>query len=428
MSSEALLSRELQYSRFQLENGLTVILHEDRRLPLVAVNLWYIVGSKDEPAGRSGFAHLFEHLMFMGTEAVPYPGFDSIMESSGGSNNASTSSDRTNYFESGPSHLLETFLYLEADRMAALGKFMDQSKLDTQRGVVRNERRQSYENRPYGKAFLEIPRLLYPKGHPYHHPVIGSHEDLEAATVEDVKGFFQDFYDPGNATLAIAGDIDPARARSLVEKHFGRMPRGPAPPRKPPQPPPRLQGTVRFQVEDAVELPLSVFVWHSPAVYAEGDADLDVLATVIAGGKSSRLYATLVYEKKTAQEVAAYQSSRLLGSELRILVHARPGSSQDEIEAEVDREIERLRADGPTQREVDRARNRIETSFWQGLQSVSERADLLNTYQFHFGDPGAIGRDRARYDAVTPETVRRWARDVLDPGSRLILRVIPRKE
>jgi len=305
---------------------------------------------------------------------------------------------------------------------------MDQEKLDTQRGVVRNERRQSYENRPYGKAFLEIPRLLYPPDHPYHHPVIGSHQDLEAATVEDVKDFFEDFYDPGNATLAIAGDIDPARARSLVEKHFGRMPGGPASPRKAPRSPPRLQGTVRHQVEDAVELPLSVFVWHSPAVYAEGDADLDVLATVLAGGKSSRLYETLVYEKKTAQEVAAYQASRLLGSELRILVHARPGSSQDEIEAEVDRQIERLRTDGPTQREVDRARNRIETSFWQGLQSVSERADLLNTYQFHFGDPGAIGRDRARYDAVTPETVRRWAREVLDPGSRLILRVVPRKE
>ena len=426
-TQQTLLTQEIPFTRYELPNGLTVILHEDHRLPLVSANIWYYVGSKDEPPGRSGFAHLFEHLMFMGTNKVPYPQFDLTMETSGAWNNATTSEDRTTYFETGPRHLLDTFLFLESDRMASLGDSMTQEKLDAQRDVVRNERRQSYENRPYGKAYLEIPERLYPKGHPYHEPIIGSHEDLERATVEDVKDFFRKFYFPRNASLAIVGDFEPAAARELVARHFGPLPSLPPAPRKQDIPQPRLDGIVRVTLTDTVELPLSIFVWHSPPAYQGGDADLDVVATILGGGKASRLYKALVYEKKLAQEVMVFQGSRYLGSEFHVAAYARPGVSQDELEAEVDKEVARVCAEGLELREVERARNRIDTSFWGRTQSLPEKADLLNAYQFHFGDPGAIGKDRARYERVTPESAKRWAKQILEPDSRLILRVVPQK-
>jgi len=433
MQSLPVKAQEILFKRYQLPNGLTVILHEDHRLPLVSVNLWYYVGAKDEPRGRSGFAHLFEHLMFMGTEKIPYPQFDVAMEKFGGSNNATTSRDRTNYFETGPKNLLETFLVLEADRMAALGASMTQEKLDAQRKVVRNERRQSYETRPYGKAYLEIPGRIYPEAHPYHNPVIGSHTDLERATVEDVKEFFKHFYYPHNATLVVAGDFDPAEARKLVEKYFGVLSFGSSaslPERKAASkvPAARIQGTLRATIPDSVELPLSIFVWHSPAFYKDGDADMDILASIVGGGKSSRLYRSLVYDKKLAQDVSAYQSSGYLGSEFHLHAYARPGVSQDEIEREIEGEIERLKKEGPTQREVERARNTIETSFWKTIESLGKRADLLNQYEFYYNDPGAIAKDRARYEAVTPASVQKWAQEALKADARLILRVVPKPD
>jgi len=426
--TSALLPQEIPFTRFELPNGLKVILLEDHRLPLVSVNLWYYVGSKDEPRGRSGFAHLFEHLMFMGTEKVPYPEFDVIMEKSGGSNNATTSQDRTNYFETGPRELLETFIFLEADRMASLGDAMTAEKLEAQRKVVRNERRQSYENRPYGQAHLVVPERIYPKGHPYHNPVIGSHEDLEAATVDDVKDFFSKFYVPRNASLVIAGDFDPAEARRLVEKHFGPIADRPPATRVTAAPPSRIQGAQKVELKDSVELPLSQYVWRSPAAFKDGDAELDILAGVLGAGKSSRLYKSLVYEKELAQEVEVYQASSYLESEFHILAYARPEASQDAIEAEIEREIERLKAEGPTASEVERAKNKLETAFWKGLEGLGERADRLNRYQFYFDDPGALARDRARYNAVTPESVKKWAGEVLKTDSRLLLRVVPNKK
>lgn len=417
----------IPHTRYELHNGLTVIFHEDRRLPLVAVNLWYYVGSKDEPPGRSGFAHLFEHLMFMGTEEVPQGEFDNRIEGKGGSNNASTTTDRTNYFEWGPKELLDTFLFLEADRMAGLGAAISQEKLDTQRDVVRDERRQRFENQPYGKVGLEIPKKIYPLGHPYQHTVIGSHEDLQNATLDDVKEFFSAYYFPHNASLVIAGDFDRRGARRLVEEYFGPL-RIRAPLERPEPPEPKIEGTLRITLTDAVELPLLGFVWHSPAFFKPGDAEMDILGEILGGGKSSRLYRTLVYEKKLAQNVRVFQASRFLGSEFRILVFGRPGVSLDEIEAEVDRELERLRSQGPSQREVDRARNGIESLFWRGVESVRDRADLLNRYQFYFGDPGSIARDRMRYDDVTPASVTAWANRILKPDARLIVRVLPKRE
>ena len=426
--------QEIAFQRYSLPNGLTVILHEDHRLPRVAINLWYYVGSKDEAVGRSGFAHLFEHLMFMGTKKVPVGQFDTIMEGAGGSNNATTSTDRTNYFESGPRELLELFLFLEADRMTGLSSAMTIDKLNIQRGVVRNERRQSYENRPYGKMWLEIPPLMFPSGHPYHHSVIGSHEDLESAAVKDVVEFFKDFYFPANASLVIAGDFDPREARALVAKYFGAIPRRPAIKRKAPAKP-VLEGVVRKTITDAVELPLACFVWHSPAFYKEGDADMDILANSLAGGKSSRLYRRLVYEKKLAQDVSAFQSSSLLGSEFYIQVYALPGADAREnlerlgkIEQEIDAVIGELQAQGATRREIERARNSAESSFWSDLESLEEKADLLNRYLFHFGNPGAIGADLARYSKITPQSTAAWAKKILAPGARLILHVLPEEK
>lgn len=427
-------AQKIAFERYTLDNGLTVILHEDHRLPRVAVNLWYYVGSKDEPKGRSGFAHLFEHLMFMGTKNVPIGQFDNIMEGAGGSNNATTSSDRTNYFESGPRELLELFLFLEADRMTGLSRAMTLEKLDTQRGVVRNERRQSYENRPYGQLWLEIPALIYPAGHPYHHPVIGSHTDLENAAVSDVIDFFDGFYFPANASLAIAGDFDPGEARALVKKYFGAIPRREKITRgKPPLP--TIEGTLRKTLTDAVELPLACFVWHSPAFYSEGDADMDIIADALAGGKSSRLYRRLVYDKKLAQDVSAYQSSSLLGSKFIIQVFALPGAGTKEnlarlgaIEREVDAVVAGLQEDGVTGREIGRARNSTESAFWSDLESLEEKADLLNRYLFHFGNPGAIERDLGRYSKITAGSTSAWAKKVLKPNGRLILHVLPEEK
>jgi len=432
-SSPGVHAQEVPFTKFQLPNGLTVILHEDHSTPLVTLNLWYHVGSKDEPPGRSGFAHLFEHLMFKGTDKFPSGTFDKLIEEAGGSNNATTSTDRTNYFESGPRELLETFIELEADRMEAVGRCMTMEKLDGEspekpgeRQVVRNERRQRYENRPYGMADLAIPKQIYPEGHPYREPVIGSHEELEAATVDDVKDFFEKFYFARNATLVLAGDFDSAEARRLVEANFGPLATRPPLERVKPAPP-RIEQPVRLDLTDRVGLPLVTIVWHSPAILTPGDADMDILASALSDGKSSRLYRSLVYEKKLAQDIRVYQMSMHLSSQFRIYAFARPGVDLDELEAAIDAEIEKLQADGPTEREIARARNKFERLFWNSVQSLSDRADLLNRYQFHLNDPNGIARDLGRYEAITPASAKKWAEKVLTKSSRLILRVLPEK-
>ncbi len=415
---------EIRFTRERLANGLTVILHQDRRVPLVTVNLWYHVGSKDEARGRSGFAHLFEHLMFMGTGRVPTGEFDRLVEGGGGSNNASTSQDRTNYFEEGPSHLLPLFLYLEADRMESFGHAIDREKLDTQRRVVQNERRQSYENRPYGKAFLEKGPLLYPEGHPYREPVIGSHGDLDNATVRDVKDFFARFYVPANASLVVAGDFESAPTLALIKDYFGKIPAGQA--AKPPASAPAvLDKVLRKTFTDRVQLPRVGFIYHSPAVYAQGDADLDIAAAVLGHGKSSRLYRTLVYEKKVAQDISATQVSSQLGSLFEVHATARPGQDLDALERAMEEVLDGLVAAPITKEELDRARSGYEVDFWERVESLAGRADLLNQYESHFGDPGALARDLGRYYQVTPESVREWASKVVRPGARLILRVVP---
>lgn len=414
----------LHHETYLLANGLRVILHEDHALPTATVNLWYYVGAKDEPPGRSGFAHLFEHLMFMGTERVPGNQFDILMESAGGSNNASTSFDRTNYFDSGPSSLLPTLLWLEADRMEAFGKAMTQQKLDLQRDVVRNERRQSYEIAPYGTAELATWENMFPRGHPYRLGVIGSHEDIQAATVQDVKDFFTRFYVPNNASLVVAGDFDPAEIKPLIERLFGSIPRGEDPSRNV-VPPVVLPAPRRITVTDGnVELPRISFVWHSPAFFAPGDAEMDVLASVLSAGRDSRLYRRLVHEQQTAVAVSAYQQSMALGSLFQIEVTAAPGTDLDALEASARQVLAGLLEEGPKAEELFRTRNRILSQRLTSLQALSERADSLNEYQFWFGQPDGLQRDLARYDAPQ-EQVREWGRRVLGTPNHLTVRVVP---
>ncbi|HEY3357426.1 MAG TPA: pitrilysin family protein [Polyangia bacterium] len=416
----------LPYTKYQLPNGLTVILHEDHALPIVAVNLLYRVGSKDEQPGRTGFAHLFEHLMFMGSKHVPGNAIDMIMEAAGGWNNASTGEDNTTYIDVGPQNLLETLLWIEADRLATLDAVTTLKQLDLQRDVVRNERRQSYENRPYGRAALLIPRLMFPKGHPYHWPVIGSHEDLEAATVGDVQGFFRRFYVPGNAQLVVAGDIKPAQVKQWVERYFGWLPRAEEPAHAQPQPV-ALAKPVTRAIKDRVQLPRLYYVYHSPAAYQPGDAEMDLVARVLAAGKNSRLYKTLVYDQQIAQDVSAFQESHRLGSLFYIVVTAKPKKSLAEIAKVVDAEIARVRQAPPTARELERARNGIEMSFFQSLEKLDRRADTLNGYEYFYGDPGAMTRDLGRYRAATPQALHRLATETLRPEARLVLKVEPGK-
>jgi zinc protease len=411
---------------FQLDNGLQVVLHVDRRLPQVAVNVWYHVGSREEPLGRSGFAHLFEHLMFMGTERVPGSQFDEIMEGGGGQNNASTDFDRTNYFSWGPAGLLPTLLWLEADRMEGVGAAMTQEKLDLQRDVVRNERREAYDNAPYGPSQLRLLEELFPHGHPYHFHVIGSHEDLLAATVEDVKSFFSTFYVPNNATLVVAGDFDRAEVKALIVRLFGSLPRGAPIPRRLADPV-SLEQQKRVTLHDDVQLPRLTLAWHSPPFYAEGDAEMDVLAGILGEGRKSRLYERLVHEAKVAVDVSAWQWSLRLGSVFGVEVTAAPGVDPEALEAAVEEEIQRLRNQDVRPEEIERVRNRIETDTVAHLQSLREVADRMNQYAAYLGHPDRLGWDLARYRRVAPDGLRAWARQVL-ARERLVLWVHPRPE
>jgi predicted Zn-dependent peptidase len=421
-------SLDLPYEQSKLPNGLTVIIHEDHLLPQVATNIIYRVGSKDEQAGRTGFAHLFEHLMFMGTRRAPSKAFDEWMEAAGGSNNAWTSSDFTDYHELGPATLLPLFLWLEADRLETLGREIDQPKLDLQRDVVRNERRQTIENRPYGKVELRLPELMYPDSHPYHHPVIGSHADLEAAGVKDVRSFFDQHYVPANAALVIAGDVRAAEAKELAQRYFGFIPSPPpesAANQPKPLPIPKLDKVVRETIEDHVEMTKIVMAFHSPAHFEPGDAELDLLGSILSSGKTSRLYKSLVYEKALAQSVSAVQESSVLSSIFTVEIMVRPGVSPDTVEKATDALLADVIAKPPTNEELQRAKNQIAFDFVDHLQSIAARARLLNMYWGEKGDPGYVNKDLARYEQSTREGVLAQAQKTITLNGRVVLRVVP---
>ena len=417
----------IPFTKYTLPNGLTVILHEDHALPLVAVNTMVRVGSRFEEPKRTGFAHLFEHLMFMGTRRVPTKMFDAWMEAEGGSNNAWTSEDRTDYFSVGPAHALKLLLWLDADRFAALADDMSLEKLDAQREVVRNERRQTSENEPYGKVELRLPELMYPEGHPYHHPVIGSHADLEAAQVTDVVSFFKRWYAPNNASLVVAGDFDTEQVKGWIATYFGGIPKVELK-AAPEVPAAKLTKVVRETIEDNVKLPKVLMAWHSPAQFAKGDAELDLLSTVLDSGKASRLYKALVYDKALAQEVSASQQSGEMGSRFVVEAIARPGVSPEKLEKAMDAELEKIRKSEVSSAELTRAQNQYEMAFFSQLQSVMRRASLLNSYETWKGDPGYLEQDLGRYRTATPAAMLEIAKATLDPKARVILHVVPKKE
>ncbi len=418
----------IAYSRYQLANGLDVVLHVDHSTPTVSVNCWYRVGSSSELPGRTGLAHLFEHLMFMGSPHVPEGKFDQWLEAAGGDNNASTAEDRTNYYEDVPSNALELPLFLDSDRMGFLVDAMTPQKVDLQRAVVKNERRQSYENRPYGMAGIILSECLYPPGHPYHSPVIGSQEDLSNATYDDIVAFFRKYYTPNNACLVIAGDIDTTAAKADVKKWFGEIPRGPAvqPVVSPFPAIPEERDTV---YEDEVQLPRLYMAWISPPMFAKGDADLDMLASILTNGKGSRLYKRLVYDLQIAQDVVSYQGSRKLASTFMIIATARPGHTLSELKTEIQKAIDSLKRTPPSRYELERAVNQYEAAFYRRLEVVGGFggiADQMNSYLFYAGTPDYFNQDLARYKNLHVEDIQSAATTILLDNHRLVLSIVPK--
>lgn len=406
-----------------LENGLTLIIHEDHGAPIVTTNVWYHVGSGDELPGRTGFAHLFEHLMFMGSEHAPYPEFDRLLEAAGANNNGSTTVDRTNYYENGPANALPLMLWLEADRMGWMLPTMDADKVDAQREIVKNERRQSYENQPYGLVGDYLPKLLYPADHPYSWPVIGSMADLSAASLDDVKDFFRRYYAPNNATIVVAGAVDAAEVRAIVRKYFAEIPRGPEIDRPTP-PQPTLRADTSLVLEDRVQLPRLYYVFPTVKAWADDDAALDITAYILSGSKNSRLTQTMVYDQQVASNVSARQSGKRLAGDFSIVATARPGHALPALQTIIDAELARLVATGPTARELDQAKNSIEAGFLSGIESVGRKADQLNAYYYQLGTADAFQRDLDRYRAVTAADIQRVVRTYLT-GPRAIISVVP---
>lgn len=412
--------------QYTLKNGLTVMLSEDHGLPSVATHLVYLVGSGHETKGRTGFAHLFEHLMFQGSKHYDQEYFTPF-EPIGARTNGTTSSDRTVYYEQVPSQFAELTLWMESDRLRSLLPVLTQEKLDNQRDVVKNERRQRYEVTPYGMAWWYMDEALYPEGHPYHHSTIGSHEDLSAATLEDVHAFFRRYYVPKNAGLVIVGDFQTETMKGLIEKYFGDIPPGEAAPTPKNEPAP--DRTARhWVIEDDVQLPRVYFAWTSPALFEKGDAELDLFSHVLSDGKSSRLFQSLVYERKLAKDVQAFQVSQKIGGMYVISATAAPETPLDELARAIEEETKRALAAPPTEVELTRARNNYKKGFYQNLESYASRASLFGTYFLHTGRGDYVDVDYGRYETATAAGVLSQAKKTVLFDSAVRLDFIPGKK
>jgi zinc protease len=415
------------FSDERLPNGLRLIVSEDHLAPLVAVNVWYNVGSKHEVAGKTGFAHLFEHVMFQGSAHVGKAEHMALVQAAGGTLNGTTWLDRTNYFETMPSHQLELALWLEADRMATLLDALNQENLDNQREVVKNEKRSSYDNRPYGAWFHKLQEHLFPADHPYHHPTIGSMEDLDAASLEDVAAFFRTYYAPNNAVLSVVGDVDPVQVRAWVDRLFGSIPPNPSiPPLPSTALPPILGKESREVVEDRVPLPRLFFGFRAPVIGDRRFEALEVASQILAGGKGSRLYRRLVREEKLAQDVAFFALGLIDGGSIASgQATVRPGVENHVLEAAFEEELGRLGKEPVTDDELARARALIETYELEALQRTDERADRLSMFATLLDDPDMINRQLGRYLAVTAEDIRSAAAEFLGPDNRAVITYVP---
>ncbi len=424
---------KIQFEKYTLPNGLQVILHVDKKLPVVHVNQWFHVGSANERLGRSGFAHLFEHMMFQGSKNANKDYF-TYVEAAGanlleGGVNGTTDQDRTNYFATVPSGNLENLLWLEADRLATLPDALDKTKFDNQVMVVKNERRQGLENQPYGRGFKIMLQNLFPIGHPYNTDVIGEHTDLTAASLDDVKEFFRTHYSPNNMSLVIAGDFDPAEAKRLVEKYFGTIAPGPALDR-PAKATMSMSGEKVLEVRDRVPAERVYFGWHTPAYFDAGDAELELAATIMTDGLSARLNKALMYDKQLASNVTAFQSGQPLSGFFMMWVTARPGADLKQIEQIVGEEINRLAKQGPTTDELNRAKTKWEFGFVSGLEAIGGfggKSDRLNMYNTYLGDPGKFEADLARHNGVTAESMKAALDKYLNNKDRVNIRFRPEK-
>ncbi|HTM45173.1 MAG TPA: pitrilysin family protein [Polyangiaceae bacterium] len=420
----------IPFSKYKLNNGLEVILHQDNSLPLVAVNIWYHVGPVNEPQGRSGFAHLFEHLMFEGSRHAGRQ-FDTLMESVGATNvNATTSWDRTNYFETVPSANLELALWLESDRMGFMLDGITQERLDVQRGVVKNERRQSYENQPYGPSSLALYDALFPLGHPYHGAVIGSMEDLDRASLDDVKQFFRDYYAPSNATLLLAGDFDDAQARALIERYFAGLPSNPRPMVQHPITP-ALPSKIDLKLNESVDLAKVTLAWLAPPAFSKTEPALELATTILAGGKSSRLYQELVVKQRIASDVSAAVDANALCSEVEIGAQVSTGVNPEKVEQAINRVLQDLAAKGPSVEELQRAKKRQEVDLKSSLQMLnghggeSGRAGILQRLNHYLGDPGRLAAEWQRTELVSVADVQQVVKDQLAQEHRALMVTLP---
>ncbi len=429
-AAEPLKVPNLKYEKYTLPNGLEVILREDHRLPMVAVDLWYHVGPVNEKAGRTGFAHLFEHMMFEGSEHVGEKAHFKYLEGAGATGiNGTTNYDRTNYFETVPSNELDLALWLESDRMGFLLETLDRAKLTNQRDVVRNELRQD-EGQPYDVADEAVGHALFPKTHPYYGNVIGSHADVEAARLLDVRDFFQHFYTPNNASIAIVGDFDAATIKAKVAKFFAPIPKGPAVEKANVETPP-ITSERRVTVTDTVQLPRLSVAWLSPEAFHPGDADTQMFINILGEGKVSRLYQKLVYQDQVAQSVNCANQALTVTSIAECDIIARPGVKLEDLEASFDKEVELLRTSGPTQAELDRARNQMLSGLVQGLQRLGGFggvADMMDRYNQYLGDPGYLPKDVARYEGVTVGSVQKVAQQGFAKNQRVVVYCVPGKK
>jgi zinc protease len=418
---------QVPIQRHTLDNGLRVVLSRDPRAPVVAVNLWYDVGSKHEKRGKTGFAHLFEHMMFQGSASVEKGQHFSLVQAAGGTLNASTWLDRTNYYETLPGHELELALWLEADRMASLLPAMTQEKLDNQRDVVKNERRWSVDNQPYGDWDEKIQALLYPEGHPYHHPTIGSMEDLSAASLDDVREFFATYYAPNNAVLTIAGDFEPDAALAMIRRHFGPIRANDALPPPPDMSiPARIGDEVRETKADQVPLPRIYFAHRAPPYGSDPFDALDVAADILGSGRASRLYATLVREQRIAQDVSVFVFPIVGGASIFALwVTARPGVTPEHLESATLAEVDRLATEGPSDADLERVRNLHAAHAAGALERISERADRLSMYTCLFDEPERINAEVSRYAAVDAARVSEALQESVRADNRVTLTYVP---
>lgn len=417
-------SIKIPFETYKLPNGLNVILSVDKTTPTVAVDVWYHVGSKNEMPGRTGFAHLFEHVMFTGSGHVPYGLHDKLTEGVGGGNNGSTTNDRTNYYETIPSNYLESAIWLESDRMGFLLDKLDLDKLNAQRDIVKNERRQSYDNQPYGRVSEIFAAAMFAKGHPYSWPVIGSMADLTAASEEDVKAFFRLYYAPNNATLAIVGDFDPAQAKEWIKKYFGDLSQG-KPVERPKVEVAKLSASKRLVYEDRVQVPRLYIQWPTVGIKNNDDAALSVMGSILTGSRIARLEKVLVYDSQMASSIGTFQNSSEDVGRFQLVVVPRPEHSLTSIEEAVDREIRKFINEGPTADELQRAKAGLELGFLRGLESNLGKAEqLLDGSVFH-GDPNYFSVEYQKTLTVTAADVKRVAAQYLG-GNRIVLSVVPK--